>query len=329
MARKREREMRDDPVSPDFFRWHVYEAGYRFERRRCVDVYLGIPFDDQMLVPATEDGRIREYDPLAIAELFRAFAQTDTKKEPIIAFANQYGHLGVDMPRWFKTGDDPRLSAPAVNESASVWLAEILALRLALDIWETAAAGDVAAVRRLLTRYYHPTPPARRKVEARRRAVDRAVDGCAESIVVDQIMIHCEPVRAARAVAVCEANARLKEHCSPVLRHRSRQPDSYVLRLVPRDLLGCLWWQFARFVTGQSSYRECGTCGRPMEIATAAGEHGFRSDREFCSDKCKVKDFRRRGRARELKAEGKSVRQIALEMAATPEKVKGWLARKK
>ena len=73
-----------------------------------------------------------------------------------------------------------------------------------------------------------------------------------------------------------------------VLRHPVR--DDYVLRVRPRTLLGCMWWQFAGAFTREMRIAECRVCRTPLEL----GPEAFMSTREFCSQACKQKDHRAR-----------------------------------
>ncbi len=69
--------------------------------------------------------------------------------------------------------------------------------------------------------------------------------------------------------------------CMSVLRHPVR--NVYVLRVRPRTLLGCMWWQFARAFAGDVQYAACRVCGKPLERGTEA----FMLTRVFCTPACK------------------------------------------
>jgi hypothetical protein len=128
---------------------------------------------------------------------------------------------------------------------------------------------------------------------------------------------------------ILESNMRLEDNCAPCLYPRSRRPESYVIRLAPRSLLGAIWWQFARVVTGESRYQPCRVCNRLIEISTG-GKPRFRADREFCSGTCKVRDHRRKVRdAKKMKAKGRTVRQIAKHFETSMAVITNWLTKKK
>lgn len=109
-----------------------------------------------------------------------------------------------------------------------------------------------------------------------------------------------------------------------VLWHGERK--SAVLKILPNSLLGLMWWQLARAVVGEVNFRPCKVCGRLIEIGSGA----FTKARELCSPACKQQDHRNKvKRAKELKGEGKSVKQIAKELDTEPEVVTNWLTKKK
>src|SRR5262249_42659623 len=121
-------------------------------------------------------------------------------------------------------------------------------------------------------------------------------------------------------------NKRLKWFCAPRLEMRSPQKLSLTLRILPTSLIGAIWWQFARSVNGEARYQPCEACGRLIELST--GNHGFRSDRRFCSKRCKFKGHRLRVKqAREMNAEGRTAQQIATALDTDVEAVKRWLTR--
>jgi hypothetical protein len=101
-----------------------------------------------------------------------------------------------------------------------------------------------------------------------------------------------------------------------------------VLRIVPTTLLGALWWQFARVIAGEAKYRECPICHEPMEISS--GSNGKNANVVFCSSACRQENHRAKVKAaRALKAEGKTVRQIAKHFDTTPDTIQNWLTKEK
>jgi hypothetical protein len=97
------------------------------------------------------------------------------------------------------------------------------------------------------------------------------------------------------------------------------------LALEPLTLVSAMWLQLALAITGEKRFVACKFCRRLFEISTE--ETGFRSHREFCSDSCKTKDYRKRKRtALRLAAGGKRLREISNESGTDAATVRTWLA---
>jgi len=86
-----------------------------------------------------------------------------------------------------------------------------------------------------------------------------------------------------------------------------------------------MWLQLAMAITGEKRFVACKFCHRLFEISTE--QTGFRSHREFCTDSCKTKDYRKRKRgALRLASEGKTVREISAQIGTENTTVRAWLA---
>ena len=97
------------------------------------------------------------------------------------------------------------------------------------------------------------------------------------------------------------------------------------LSLAPRSLLAAMWLQFALALRSAKEFRECKFCLRLFEISTE--QTGFRSHREFCSDTCKTKDYRRRKQtAVKLARKGLPVSEIADRIETDKSTIRSWLS---
>jgi hypothetical protein len=97
------------------------------------------------------------------------------------------------------------------------------------------------------------------------------------------------------------------------------------LAVEPLTLIAAMWLQLALAVTGEKQFVACKFCGRMFEISTE--DTGFRRHREFCSDSCKTKDYRKRKRtALRLDQEGEQLRDIAAKTGTDIVTIRGWLA---
>ena len=95
------------------------------------------------------------------------------------------------------------------------------------------------------------------------------------------------------------------------------------IRVVPRDLWGALWLQFADAVASGARYERCRECTTWFELSPQAA----RADRLYCSEGCKQKAYReRKAEALRLHGEGKTAGAIARSVGSDAATVKGWLA---
>src|SRR5262249_31256111 len=114
-------------------------------------------------------------------------------------------------------------------------------------------------------------------------------------------------------------NEHLKESVSPQLLY-DLDSGAQVLQILPHTLLSALWLRRAQARAGTKRHGPCKECGRWFEIWTE--EDGRTARRLFCSDPCKSRDYRRRKeKARQLKSEGRAVRDIAKELDADVETI--------
>jgi hypothetical protein len=104
------------------------------------------------------------------------------------------------------------------------------------------------------------------------------------------------------------------------------------LYVVPRDLIGSIWLQFAEAVSGNKEFERCEVCGTWFEKSGRGRsrkdtDRKGRSDRQYCSARCKQEAYRqRKATALELHAQGKTAREIAQQVGTTAKTVNGWIA---
>jgi hypothetical protein len=116
-------------------------------------------------------------------------------------------------------------------------------------------------------------------------------------------------------------NGHLEEEVTPGLVWDPGQ-ERLVYQSTPRSLLGAMWLQFARAVSGDKQYRRCQECGRWYEVSREAA----RAHRIFCSQGCRSKAYRlRQERARQLFTQGWSFRHIAEELGSDVPTVTKWV----
>jgi hypothetical protein len=340
------------PVHHGYYRWvdTLGPVGVRFSLKtgEC----LGPPSRDdepeayRLLVHPQDCPETYSHEPLRVSGLFLTFAGTEPTEAGILAFADRFGALSGG--RYIVTGPAAReLFATGVayidpyppkdtekvlvgGELLTTWRKEIEAMRRAVFLWNLVGRGDEGSLRAHVawvpgskggqSVVYRPDPqtPWPRTPGARRGVVPLA---------------YVPPPPAARAYPSGELhqpvwdfigdeiNWRVQGTVSPQVGwdYASGRP---ALSFVPETLLGAIWLQFAQAVVGDADYRACGECGRIFEVSRTAS----RADRLFCSGACRSKAYRaRKGRAREMFAGGKSVKEIAEALDCKPEAVKGWV----
>lgn len=144
-----------------------------------------------------------------------------------------------------------------------------------------------------------------------------------------EVSLMREGLRLANAKRSIDASGRLKWLFDRHLQHVQGRLDfnpagEPKLSLEPRTLVAAMWLQLALAVTAEKRFVACKFCRRIFEISTE--QTGFRSHREFCSDSCKTKDYRKRKRtALRLADAGGRLREISEKTDTNTKTVRAWL----
>ena len=244
-----------------------------------------------VLGPILDSGRARQYRPLARkhAALFRTFADLDFRdREAILTFASSYGSLSV-IPD--EQSQDVLLPTGKVHtasgESHLTWAREICLMREALSLTQRRPDAEQA---RIDARYRH------HKLDPEHHRKENA----------------------------SKLNWLFNLHLQRVQPRMSFQ-DGLPARLSykPLTLLAAMWLQLALAITDDKEFQACKFCRDLFEISTA--QTGFRRHREFCSDSCKTKDYRKRKRtALRLLRERRPLATVAKELDTDPATIRRW-----
>jgi endogenous inhibitor of DNA gyrase (YacG/DUF329 family) len=141
-----------------------------------------------------------------------------------------------------------------------------------------------------------------------------------------EICLMQEAIRFEARIATTKDWDRQRWLFNRQLQHVQGRAEGIPLRYVqtPLTLLAALWLQLAMTLEGTKRFIECKYCGRPIEISTE--QTGFRTHREFCSDSCKTKDYRRRkDTVLKLAKQGKTIPQIVEQVGTERATVRRWL----
>ncbi len=94
----------------------------------------------------------RSYYPAEIPVLFHRLATTEISKEGILAFAETYGVLGVELESWEERWEEFQESERFWHwEKYSNWRGEIKEMQAAYGFWSSLKKNDEAAIRSIFS----------------------------------------------------------------------------------------------------------------------------------------------------------------------------------
>ncbi len=258
------------------FLWRVAVSGYQWtadgQHLGSIEVY---------------DWRYREYAPLdEYTGLFRTFAETPPTPKGILAFANQFGHLGfgaggvggdIDADWEDRTDKEweefihSESNNPPDMEPFEWWSEHVRRMRECVETWDKMQSG---------------------------RADERAMLRLQESV-----------------------GNKLRGRVRVAFR-RDRRVGGFLLQIVPNTLLGAVWLQLAEAISGYKKHRACAACSNWFEVSPEK----FRKSRHYCSEPCRSRAYRsRKDKAQQLANEGKTIKEIAAQLGSDAKTIRGWL----
>jgi hypothetical protein len=297
--------------------WRVPTAGYRWAEAHLLtdhgDRWEFLERSERVLVPQSE--AYREYEPLDVPELFRAFAALASSgtvpdwEARIQQFANRFGALGVAATaRLTDPQQVPYMASHTMGEQLMTWHDESYRMRVALEVWDALQADDLDTLQRWFTwgaaedfseGTFTPDDPwgvdppmqfISDELAKRYAATTMIMQGRTDptdhwegwpSSPVHWALIHLREW----------VNRKLETHTSPRLQRVLSSPDKAPMQLaiIPKNLLGGMWLQFARVIEGELRYERCAECGTWFRVKP----RGNRANTRFCRDVCRVKSNRR------------------------------------
>lgn len=289
--------------------------------------------------------RSETYYPLQEATgLFRTFADTEPSQDGIMEFARKYGLLGDDAQVWMIrfADEEPSPAEPErFGEPLVFWRARIRWMKFLVQLWDAARQHDLKCLaehiawsdRHEVSFHIPADMPALRRIphpSLKERHKDGG-DGFEGSFiergtfrVPRQSIPNVQPgdlIGPAFFLTGTILSDRIKGLVSPQICWVSNQGRA-VLQISPSSLLGAIYLQFAQAIDGSKDFRRCRACGVWFELSPGVN----RSNRLTCSPACRTRAHReRQARARELYAQGVSVREIAKELESGWKKVQKWV----
>lgn len=287
---------------PVEFSWKIELGGYRWvgqsgKRFLCPSDAL-----ERLDWPDPYDRRKRIYRPLNESTvLFREFAELDAAPTAIRDFGNRRGQLSDSANFPVKTEFGERI---VHGDSFQDWKKEITDLKLSVNLWDAVTARDERGLVSIAEKLRRTQAPL---------AVQRQLH-----------LQDADPVMTALAIIRNKCDARLSREVVSRLLFPGNLPR-LKFSLEPQSLIGAIWLQFAVAIDVLKSYAKCALCGAPFEISRAPTT-GKRTDARFCSDRCRVNNYRARiERARRMSATGRSRSEIARELQTQIQTIRRWV----
>jgi hypothetical protein len=259
----------------------------------------------------------RIYAPLReTLSLFRTFADVEISEAGIEAFAHKYGVLGLS---------ETLIAPMEIGERLARWRREIIILRRLIEIWEAVKVQKLE----VLQKYIHWRGAKDVVFQTGRAGADTQHQSF--SVIVSETSRPDVFRKFKPGDVLAPSNLYLQQAINDELRKKGVCARllwdtgwrSTRLHIVPVNLIGCIWLQFAKAVEGKKEYRQCENCFGWIEVG---GGKASRSDKRFCSPTCKATAHRKkRERARKLAARGITRRAIALELNTELTKVNNWV----
>jgi hypothetical protein len=223
---------------------------------------------------------------------------------------------------------DPTKVKSVSGERLETWKESIWRMRFGLSLWDAIERKDVEQLRRFILFQggfgrdgcfvYTSCEEVSEYYEI------GIIDEVAQEIPV-QAKALAKPgnvIHLARIVVQKLVNEQILAHTGPALLYE-RGRDRLNFSIVPQNLIGGMWLQFARNIDGGKNYRQCRQCGKWFEISPDAN----RPTRFYCNDgPCRSQSYRGRIRsAQELYSEGISIEEIAQRLETNTARVQRWI----
>jgi hypothetical protein len=302
------------------FYWKVPENGFEWRKASPTGE------EKDWLHPRGDDGRsdgapeYRTYAPLENSALFKTFADIKQTREGILAFATQYGALGLPL-----RADVPSMQAEAME----IWVHEILIMQHAIQLWEALKKTNVTFISRFIQ---WSEDPATKRQTAAYAGPMLGVVGISETSLsippeIRSLFVPGDVIYPGWFALHTLINDCLMVHEGSLrlLWQQERGKLIRTLQIVPRSLIAAIWIQFAKAVEGGRDHQQCEECKKWFEISG-----NRRGDAHFCSDPCRFRAYRMRQKeARRLHATGVPPKDIAKQVGSDTRTVKGWIAKGK
>jgi hypothetical protein len=239
--------------------------------------------------------------------LYRTFANLAPTEEAFLAFANEFGALGVDvlLEDAYKTSttkEGKKVKTLSLGNPRNTgepfwrWLQEQSKMRGITKVLTAIESSDTSA----LAQWFTITDSDVVFKDENRWAIVCSSQHQLRPLiwgwVVNAPTSGEQLLRAARAWAQDEINEAMSGGGKPVQSLTSvrillnTDRDVMRLHLVPDTLLAAMWLQCARVLTENVTFSDCQHCGKWFEVSPDQR----RRNTKYCTDRCKVAAYRKR-----------------------------------
>jgi hypothetical protein len=282
----------------DLFVWHKPANGFEWQDGTLLvpNNQTGISASDReetrfLVAKTMETPRHWRYNPLAKhPTLYMEFANLEPTEEAYAKFASDYGDLGVGV---FLESN----GLGAVSDPFCRWRSAHARIRAVADVLSAIQTEDVTTLKQWFivtnngARYERQDPVTWHSsclvtLEGQLREYLWTWATKADS---DAEML----LRIARGWAQHEINEAIGGSKQPGTNSSLRvvfdqERDRMTIRIVPETLIGAMWFQCARVLTQNPTFRACKHCGKWFELSPDTR----RKQAIYCSDRCKVAAYR-------------------------------------
>ncbi|HYV34628.1 MAG TPA: hypothetical protein VE988_02925 [Gemmataceae bacterium] len=290
------------------FRWHVFSKGYK-----CEDCTLRRGEKARVVVPKWWNNDPSEAEKLEEAEvtltegdlnevfpldeepgLYRKFAGLDLIEEAILRFADRWGPL--ENAHEVEPDEYENTMVAFVGDTTQEWFTQIRRMRALVELWDVLQGKTKRKLADL---------------------IDTVISECNWSWDVEirfkeypDLNWHqtfrerdwpgfsaLESGRTREVARTCLfdlVNESLWGSCSPWLSPNDSD-DAVTVCLTPHNLKAAMWLMFAQELTGEKDLKQCLYCKGYFEASTDTKDRRQRSDKKYCSPKCRGAAFRERG----------------------------------
>lgn len=284
----------------ELFVWHRPEGGFGWQDGALLapDMQTGIsPIERAetrfLVAKPMEKPRHLRYNPiLKYPALYREFASLEPTEEAYATFASEYGDLGVGVLIQARGLTEP-------CEPFRRWRSAHAKIRAVVDVLTAIQAGDARTLRQWFTiakngaRYeredavtWHSIGWVTIAGELREFIWNWAME--AESD--DDALLRIAQGWAQHEINEAIGGDRQVGTTSSARVVFDQDRKRMTLRVVPETLLGAMWFQCARVLTINPTFRTCKHCEKWFELSPDTR----RKQAIYCSDRCKVAAYRAR-----------------------------------